>query len=68
MLQAKKWQQSNLSEELLEWTYELYNEFKVTSDLIIYIKRPMSKRKLNYLSKTNTFTFLAFKFVYGLEG
>ena len=36
MLQAKKWQQSNLSEELLEWTHDLYHEFKVTYDPFVF--------------------------------
>ena len=36
VLQAKKWQQSNLSEELLEWTHELYHEFKVTFDPFVF--------------------------------
>ena len=30
VLHAKRWQQPQLPEELIEWTKELYNEFKVT--------------------------------------
>ena len=29
VLYAKRWQQPQLPEELIEWTKELYNEFKV---------------------------------------
>jgi hypothetical protein len=29
VLQAKRWQQPDLPEDLIEWTSELYNEFKV---------------------------------------
>jgi hypothetical protein len=36
VLQAKRWQQPDLPEDLIEWTSELYNEFKVNQSIIIY--------------------------------
>jgi hypothetical protein len=35
VLQAKRWQQPDLPEDLIEWTSELYNEFKVNQSIII---------------------------------
>ena len=56
VLHAKRWQQSQLPEELIEWTKELYNEFKVThivNFLYLFFK----------LNKLNLFFSLLFKMV-----
>jgi hypothetical protein len=36
VLQAKRWQQPDLPEDLIEWTSELYNEFKVYQSIILH--------------------------------